>query len=316
MLRGITILFILCALGAAFIACTSGNGGLPANRLAICQPGWNPIQPVEPTNVPNKLMHISKGDPITQIPNGDYGYLNSYIFYYDTMNDIKIYFQEVQDPVSGQFIPSIQCLAGSGINKDMSPLSETIPFVSDFLVQNGAFAGVRHRTMTFSIAKPQDTTTAGYLTGPLISTFDLQYASGSPLHTYDADTEFSPADQYILDENPTPASNAYALISLLEKPGKWEPSSLPPTPTPLSTTGPGVVTVCPPETVCVFVQTDVTQMTPAQRDQRDQTLKLAVPTPTPSPSGSAAPGTPTPGPSTGPQPTSPVPAPTETRSFL
>jgi hypothetical protein len=262
--RHLSVLVLLGSVFALTVGCTSANQ-LGGGRITICKKGFAPIV-IDPT-VKVKQAHISAGDKIT-IPAGDYGYVSSEVFYDEPENHIHIDMTETVD-ANGNFINGINCLSGSGINPKMAPLGDSLPFVSDLMVNEDGSFQVRHRTETFRIAEPvgpQDP----WLTGPTISSFDTAYVNGSPIGTYSALSDFAPADQYFLDLNADNTTHNYALVSLLQKPI-----------TITATQQPGVANINIKVTLSLMSKTD--------RAKRDAKLKAPTPGASPSPGPSTTP---------------------------
>ncbi len=199
---------VVATLGLVACGGSSDNG----NRTAVCAKNYDPIvAPAEGSD--KKKFPLKRGEKALLPVGNDFGYVSADIFYHEVENDIKIHISESQDR-AGNFNSGLVCLSGKGINKDLvREITQSIPLVSDILVDDAGQVSVRHRTVNFSLAKPKSQNVGWFQTLPDTG-IDKTWVPGAPSDLYG---DFNSNDQSFYDFNVTAKNNVYQLISFLKK---------------------------------------------------------------------------------------------------
>lgn len=209
----ITALLTLVIFFSFNFGCSTRGQGI--SKTQICSSEHDPIFNSDEKKFSNKIT-LKPGESFQPSP-ADYLYASSEVYYYDTNQDIKIHLSHSLN-ADGEPSYSIVCVGGSGIHKNMKPLSFSIELVSDLRAQENTTPQVRNRIFSFVL---DFTRPAGQ--APLQYSSELEtteFAPGSPQDYY---AEYNESEQTFATVKGT--SPKYQLITNLKSTARDEKSN-------------------------------------------------------------------------------------------
>ncbi|OFZ19370.1 MAG: hypothetical protein A2Z20_01945 [Bdellovibrionales bacterium RBG_16_40_8] len=181
-------------------ACTNGSSSV-INKNLYCAHDYNPIK-IESDNSYNGKVRVKPGEPfVPQV--GTYTYQKSEVYYHDTTQDIKIHLMEFNDK-AGVASKNIVCVGGKGISPSMSPISFSVPVVSDIKIIDESHTKIKTRLYQFNV---QNIPNEPWLSFS-VSEQETDYIDGSPQDIYNG---IADVDQfYFMTLKTSPVSHQLA----------------------------------------------------------------------------------------------------------
>lgn len=202
-------LILLAAFGLILSLAACGGSSDTSTRVAVCAKNYAPISAPDKGQLKNRFP-LKRGEPIT-MPDGDYGYVSSDIFYHKVEEDVRIHISESQGR-DGCFNPGLVCVSGKGITSEMADIAESVPLISDISHAVDGSTQMRKRTISFGL-KHKERGVAP-LIPPKVGDFDKAFSPGLPTELYG---DYDTVDQSFNDFNLSPSSNVYQILTFLKK---------------------------------------------------------------------------------------------------
>jgi len=139
---------VITCFAAGLLSVSCSNGGRNLAKVEYCSAKDRYLQLSANTKYNSKVL-LKPNEPFAADAS-DFAYVDSSIYYYDTVRDIKILLVNKRKN-DGSYSTSVGCTGGTGINPKMSSVEFEAPIISDILVANQRNTLIKMRNFKIKI---------------------------------------------------------------------------------------------------------------------------------------------------------------------